>query len=983
MITNHNITLYVNDELLELVDQDSINIRLNNVLFDPESTKTSQATYSFTFNVPSTPNNNKIFGFANAIDKTNKFNRRYSAKLYADEILIFEGTLVVKEYNYQDEAYSCNLVSLRVLSLEEIFGDDKLCDVEWEVEFSGATSINEQNGAVPSNRGILLYRRDPFKDEYYFPLVSYGVFPKKPKSSDEVGNEYTSKFVIDQYNRWYIESFYPSLKVLSLMKRAFEQKGYKVIGNAFGDPVMSNVYASVNLSSEQIPLYNLGNPMFGVVSMEKRIITGSRGASRWKQDLSFPYYRVDPTSNQNDSTKYNFATADVFNLLTNGSITQINKQYLYRPKDGIIVIPADGWYKIDVAINATLSDYGSTFSAQSYYNSGDCEDGIRTKNMQYTKELLEDCPFELQLVKNYNFNAELIKGKHNVRYLSGDKSESTFQQTGCGYTSNTVPNKIEWVTEFPHQNLYSAYPPTETNAILTTSVGQTSTRSGRNANDAMYGGITEEAPASIRTRTRPRPTSATTVGYVTKDNETMPYDPAVSDAFICGFSSLNGGIVSVMKNGNSWSDLNTTTNDVFARVEGLDFINNSGTTSSNYCKNEYPLSPKNTCSCDGQHITGRVQCSVYLHRNDEIELLGIQRSFQHNSGTNIMYEVTGNIQLYIEASSPKTRDELELKGYNYRTPTEWNDKLELNHWINDEVLTKDWIENILTAFNLQMYQDGNTIVIDTNKSKLSLQRRVAPIYFLNLDDRVSEKDAITSAIDYPRSMKVTYKIDRDEWGFEKSVPQEYIKDWYKYGDSGYTVVKMSNDVYTTKDNNTSTDFSYCWYDVFDYDRGNGIVKYNIPVISKAEYMADGYGYDDAMLNDGYSLTQRFWFRNIKAEPYYLTLNYYDEEKVYINCPVNYYRETAIRQYADDNRESINMSYKDTEKSLLTEYFNFVPMLSSNYVQIKVYLSPQEYSLILKGAFVTFCDGTYYVCEVEGYDPTGNNLTTLKLINAVN
>ena len=954
MVTsNHYISLYVNNQLLDLSDQDSLNLRMNDVLFDPENTKTSQATYSFSFKVPATQNNNKIFGFANAIDQNNKFNKRYEALVYADETLIFNGSLVVKEYDYEDMAYNCNLVNIKIYSLDEIFGDDKLCDIDWQVDFSGATSINSVNSNTST--------------KYYFPFVSYGVFQKTPYHSDDAGSEYTSKFVIDNYNKFWVESFYPSMNVLELIKKAFNEKGYTVGGTAYNDPVISNIYTSVNLSSEQMPLYNLGNPMFGTFDASFDFTTSDTD-KRWQQDLSYPYYRVDPTSNQNSTTKYNLATVDIWNVpdITNweSRYTTLNQQYLYDPGEGLIVIPADGWYKIKLDFIAMIQSANTTFTASGYYNSGDCEAGITTKNMQFTREITEDCPFELQLVKNYDNNVELIKGKHNVRYLSGDKNEATFRQTGCGYTSNTVTNKIEWLTEFPHQELFSAYPPTETNAILTTSVSQTTLRSGRQVNDVMYGGYTESAPG-LRTRTRPRPVSASTTGYMTQDGyHIMPYDPSVSESFICGFSSLSNGIVSVARNGYSWSNLNTVKNEIFADVDGLEFVTSGGTSSTTYCQNSFANAPVSWNSLDGNSgvMNGEVYCSVYLKKNDVLQILAVQRNF----GNELKYFTTGVVWLKLEAISPRSKEELIASNYNYNTTTEWNNKLELGQWINDEILTKDWIENILTAFNLQLTQQGNVISIDTNRG---LRKTITAS--VDIDDRASENEATTSIIEYPRSMKVTYKVDKDEWGFEQSVPQAYInlKDWYRYGDSGYTVVKMSNDAYTTKENNTSTDFSYTWYDNFTFSGSNGGATISIPVISKAEYMADGYGYDEAMKNDGYSLTQRFWYRQAPSTNT-VNLSSYNYETVYLTYPTNIY-------------QTVNLSYKDSEKSLLTEYFNFVPMLSSNYVDIDVYLSPLEYKMIKMGAKVKYCSDTYYVSEIEGYDPSGNNLTTLKLIKAVN
>ena len=79
---------------------------------------------------------------------------------------------------------------------------------------------------------------------------------------------------------------------------------------------------------------------------------------------------------------------------------------------------------------------------------------------------------------------------------------------------------------------------------------------------------------------------------------------------------------------------------------------------------------------------------------------------------------------------------------------------------------------------------------------------------------------------------------------------------------------------------------------------------------------------------------------------------------------------------------MNLSYKDTEKSLVTEYFNIHPMLSSNYVNVDTYLTPEEYLDIKNGALVRYNNDLHYTSEIKGYDCTGRNKTTLKLIKKV-
>ena len=134
-------------------------------------------------------------------------------------------------------------------------------------------------------------------------------------------------------------------------------------------------------------------------------------------------------------------------------------------------------------------------------------------------------------------------------------------------------------------------------------------------------------------------------------------------------------------------------------------------------------------------------------------------------------------------------------------------------------------------------------------------------------------------------------------------------------------------------------------------------------------MVDGYYYEESMKHDGYSLKQRFWFRQPYKTDWYEWSTSTPKEQVYLQPPVNQYK-------------GVNLSYKLSEKSILTEYFNVIPYLSSNYLTIDVYLTPQEYNLLKNGGNVILDRDVYFVSSIEGFDCTGNNPTTLKLNKSI-
>ena len=319
----HYIELYINGGLMELESQDSLNLRINSVLFNPTQTTIKQGEYSYSFELPSTPNNDKILNYGNNLSKINKFHARYSSQVYADGKLIFDGSLTVQKYNTKSKMYTCNLVNIKINTLDEIFGDMKMTDLKWMVDFDGAPTINEVN--------------NDYSKDYFFPLVSYGVFQKNYVNKDEVGATYTSKFQLDKYNKWWIESFYPSLNVVETMRKCFENKGYTVGGSVFSDPFIKDIFSSCNLAQEQVPIYNLGNPKFGKLSLnvtwnnytsqgEYGGSVFSRGRNEYshgnttgglQQELKFPYENCGPGNRPQGTTEaqYNFDTIMFWNML--------------------------------------------------------------------------------------------------------------------------------------------------------------------------------------------------------------------------------------------------------------------------------------------------------------------------------------------------------------------------------------------------------------------------------------------------------------------------------------------------------------------------------------------------------------------------------------------------------------------------------------------------------------------------------------------
>lgn len=987
----HYLELYIDKQLVELESQKSLNIRINSVLFNPTKTSTKKSEYSYSFNIPSTPNNDKILNYANNFAKLNKFHSRYAAQLYADGNLIFDGSLTVKKYDASKKEYNCNLVNIKTNSLEEIFGEDTLPMVQWFVDYEGTSTINAVN-ADPTTK-------------YWFPLICYGAFEKDPVvTTDDDGDpldqeywEYTSKYKIDHTNVFRLLDFNPSLNALEEIKKCFEYKGYTVGGNAFSDPILSNVYASTQFGDGQDVVLNIGNPKFGKCELTITAPYLMQYTSRWQeQELKYPTRFVAYEGDWGEEGKnwkpkrWNFSEIAFYNLLHNAA--HIGSEYsnmfhLARTRydDSYIKIPSDGFYRISMSGTCKLSNDNGNFSAMQWARNlesyGTPSFGYMAyftpegheQNETIVPNIATTTPFEIQLVKNDDDNIELIKGKYNYRYISGIEVEGTaiVQTMDANPYSNpsafvALPNLMEEISCYPHETLGNLQ-------------RSTSVESGKVAFEISdYSKIEDTMmPSSL-----PKDFYAK-LGYVYRDNDVMAYDEKVSDAFICGWTSMGSpsnprGTTAFKKNGYSWSMTSTEKVNSLYELEGYlardvwgnNFISEQIT---EHNQNRLINSPVGQYTICGNTVTASVNGVIELKKDDIVKLYLVERMFRRENGDRAWYNIdVENIHLTIEAVSPKQYGDLIASGFEWNTPTQFPTQLNLMNFTNNDVKISDWLKQMQDAFNLEYDVNGMNVDVNVNKG---LRKDITTA--VDIDDRVNTEEAISEYIQYPREMAVQYKIDVDEHGFYNSVPHQYRdrSDWKNYGESGYTVIKLSDDTYETQSQKKQTQFSYTWYDNFTYNMNSMNKEFRIPVIEKEEYMIDEINDRDAMVHRGYNLSQRFWFRTFSP----LSYEYQGISRP-LSAQVIDDSYNRVMFYAPINTlNGFNLSYKDTERSLVTDYFDIYPMLASNYVTIETFLTPQEHIQIKGGALVKFNSDLHYTSEISAYDPSGRNLTKLKLI----
>lgn len=943
----HEVNIFINDVRADIFSQDSLNLRFNNTFADPSKISTIQTEYTFSFTLPITKTNDKIFDYANILSKRNKFNKRFKTHVNVDGILIFDGELILQSVN--KEGYKCNLYINRLNTIDKIFGDTTLNQItNWKIPYNQNETINNIN----SIQDINYYTADVF-----FPLVSYGMFQKKPTSNET----YTSKYLIDDYATLYNESFYPSHNLLKLVEKCFEHKGYTVNGDIFDDEVLKRIYISTNLADEQDPIYNYGYNNMGKVEFSfdwsnyGMVLSGTEGrqsyifqaATSLDVDLDVPKFKVG--AGTDGITYNNWTTNNVYDIWSSQLIKNLEFQtpnnILWR--ENRIVAPTTGFYKVRLELDYNI-DQSEQFDRYIYERPNKRGDIVRKEIKSGTTWTFDDFYTEFQLVRN---------------------SEDGMD---C---KNIAPDAIDLLTSNADYNKHSAYP--------------------------------HEKPAkyTLSTESDPYP-----YGYVPQMNKTLNYDPSVNKNFLMGCTTSGAyTYTSVIKNGRSWdatcadSTMSRTNSDKYwgvkvepktdeemegaprgERGQGWKIVPELTSGNNIYGTNTLPNATTTiTRTSTSAHTV--IEAIVYLKKNDMVQLKMLERQWLNKVAEDA--EDNGRVPTKSNArrSGYQTDAKINLKGkvmfecfspdnigitsneLNWNNESRFSKELDLAEFLPSDEKISDFINNFIKEFNLSYQQDGKNITLNKQKIDLNVKNAV------NLTNRVSDDEIETLAIDYPSQMSVEYTVNEEERGFyisaERNATDEQMlsNNWKDYADRGYDIINIIDDEYASESKLT-TKTSFNWFEDFTIAQDGQNTKVSIPIIAKDEWMIDGFKDAEFMKEDGYNLKRRYWFPSNLTNAY-VKLNGDENRKVYIKLTTDTY-------------DNVNLSYKvndGTNETLLTRYFNVFFDADTNYIKFDCYLTTEEYVQIKNGSNILIDDDVYIPIELQGYDASGKNKTQITCI----
>lgn len=1005
ILDNFNLQLYINGEIVDM-DSEDTSIRINDTLFDPTKLTASTTTYSYTFDLPKTKRNCKIFDNVNVLSKRGKFSKRWDAELYSGEELIFSGSLKITEID--TTKIKCNLYIPKVNTIENLFGDSTMNMFDWFVDFDGISTINAVNNDTTT--------------KYFFPYVAYSLPIKKPLQVFGSGyKKYTDKKTIDEYTTFYYNSFVPSLNLSELMKQLFKKKGYTLNGDIITDEFISKIYLSNHLGEEQDPLYNIGNPNVGNVDLSlttynavvygsitqpisyhstqfttDKILTNRSSLStfnyiyeNWGTWAYIDLMNEKIGVNSIGSEYYNcieqrkFATDKAVNIFYNGEGAKLNT-------DGAITIPTDGWYEITMdATFGIAKDCADGTTGRTNFKMAYLYDGNNWNLTNVTD--LDYFPMEVQLLK-YDPNLENEESINHTPLLFGDiqtglqsLSEEELAGRSGGFKVVTRYLCTTSTTYSSSNNVALMDVADNPNYVCGMSV----------CPEGMYNGYIKNGGSSVEGVFDKNEILYNCQGY-------YEWSPATRTG-TTGGGNFGGGRSaeepSTRAGTQNHGSFSGGTGDRATQTVVLgDMYRNSLPNSSTYAQMK---------KLNDRSYSGKTKCIIKLTKNTLLKpyfnQLCLPRSVENNVPDAYQtYASTIKLDINIRPLAPSTKPANELW---YGMDSTFPKQLNLANFCSDKEKMSEFVSNIQKAFNLSYQQVGNVVTMNKNK--------IEPIQNdpLDISDRVNEGDAVISSIDFPKDIEVKFSIDTKEEGFYRSVDDNHINDndWEDYGEKGSEKVILSQ----TDDASgleQTVRFSYDWYNTFQISLprqwnthmygsyGMATRGVDIPIIGDTEWWIEDYQYEEMSTNDGRSKNQRFFFRGYP-------LRYTDREaygeKVIVPCNTSLANEVKVSTYTGltldwrprqiewveftvpkeveiINGEPYYLNYKNSDNTLLTSFFNRNIDVSGEEVMVETYISPKEYKDLTRGKCVKFNDDIYRVMKIQGFDPSGNNKTKLYL-----
>ena len=305
----HNIQLEIRDTtnsvigVIDIKDHDSFPLSLNFTISDIMDMEARSGSYTKTFNVPATKNNNKLlnFIFNTGLDDGKKIREQKKCIVKVDGMVMMRGYIKVKN------VITTNGLKEYVLN---IFGNNS----EW-VDLLADKKINTLSlGTHTYNKTAIeaSWSADYPASNYFYPLVNYGQW------------KFTANL---QGNMVVTEDLRPAVYIKALFIEGFESIGYKIASDFLNiNPLVSG---SASFFDKLILPFHSNNWKPSTTSKDNSKFRAS-GTQNILQLLSLGTSYTATVAINDDSTSPNFDTGSNFNTSTYQFTSPENAYYRFQ-----------------------------------------------------------------------------------------------------------------------------------------------------------------------------------------------------------------------------------------------------------------------------------------------------------------------------------------------------------------------------------------------------------------------------------------------------------------------------------------------------------------------------------------------------------------------------------------------------------------------------------------------------------------------------
>ncbi|KAA6347875.1 hypothetical protein EZS27_004655 [termite gut metagenome] len=1001
--------LYINNLLAETNNPKDLDIRLQRENFIPATLTTKNAEYSFTFSLPSTVQNNKIFGYTNIEEIKDKFSTIYEGTLYANDIKIFHGNVYVNEIT--ENEYKCNLVVPVPKSITDVFGEKLLNENgEWNIPFSSiASSISSYN--QQGNK------------EAIFPLILYGLLPKFSASNFD---DYTAKDLYDDSVRLTVEDIPPSVNVLQMLKKVFENNGYQLEGDVFDDENLKKIYVSYKNPVDYPQEWNWGDLASVSITGTWRSLLNEDGTRQYersyeKNEREDGKYIVTDLFNSNNVTFSNITDSG-----TNTIYYEQNDKYGQKIKKLSLTVPRSGLYKVRLTSTIQLSErkvsHDSPFRAEdsttgmlyiaaptaaqssrkaNYFDKKRYDVGIfrdfAEGDFEMDNKAIVGTFFKQNQPQNNVFNNDsednynkyfpnngkflMVDASTDQKFINGlhwgkrgeDNNDKVSTATPCNPI--VIKNGWSWDKSFSQtQKIHSAY----YNPDYYRAYGLQS----RDVADLTDNFVTLSYSGARLTVSAP---------YAVASNVTVSYSvtlvpPPTNSITDDESNDSNDSNDSLTISNGSSSNSTTYARNIASAY--LSSVSPKYDTRYFYTAYEMPVVPEKpdliwfnsdryitqvtnaptTSISQSNDVSGNgtVWSVIYLNKGEHLTVgtisdmadLGVAGHHTDISVGFSIYQL--NFTLSIEPFKTETswiKIDNEGRGTGVMN---WNDtpdfksgSIDLIKFLPSEK-TDTWIENFAKAFNLNLSLK-DLVTFSLNKKQKGNIYEVSNIF--NIDDKTNIKLRSNKSLNLPTIYEICFNINEDEEGFVKS-------DGDDGGGRIYTG-SITNTVFQQKSN-----FSYNWFKNIRKKLGSETQKtISLPIISDKDVWINPSTTGEEMAKWFLNYSQRFFFWDGLLNT--------DGGNFNINN-VNVF----LAKVSNTSPDNFELSYHDEDNTILNVYFTIIRTNDKHFTEIELFLDSSDYEK-MKGDYMIQLNGDLYiVSSVENFSVLGTDKTKLNLIRRI-